>query len=307
MLGRTAALLGLILPIALAWSPGSGRAAGPQESVGDVHALILKVEQLPRFSQAAVEHLFGVKLTGDPKFPGPSDPRAKIVDGPFSEVRFIELRPQGAAASWHISVTIRRAAAIPIEAIDRQFIGRKLHGATDGPYESTGTYTLDRRGVLLHLRYGMSSRTLEDLIFVREGSPERSAWEVRMNRARAAATELETVARRLGGPKLSRAMVESSLGVPLVASKGDPTGATVWEASLGRGVVSKAVYRETQSASGLVPQSLVFHVRADVPIPERLVDLRALEGRLGLRVGAETDGADELRKLTFKLEPATSK
>ena len=274
--------------------------AGP-EAVRQVHELIEKVERLPRFTKAAVEDILSVKLAPSQPLPDPQSLAGELTRGIFSEVRYREIRPIHGQPRWMVSVSVRRGVAIPFNAIDRQFIGRR--GTTgSGGYESISTWSMERRGGLLHLQYGMTSRTLQDMIFVREGSPERADSEARFVRSTRQAAELANLIGKLQQlPQFSRPAFEALFGVAMSPSKGDPPGVRSWEASLAAGVVEKIRYREI-APSEAATWVLSLDLRKDVPIPSSFIDPDLITTRDGFRVRPDFDASDVVRALTFTRE-----
>ena len=278
MLDRAVASVGAILVVLIA-QPSIGHAQTAQDAVNDVHALIRRVEELPRFSRESVEQLFGVRLRPDPRL-ADSDPRARIAEGPVSEVTFIEIRPQHAASSWHISVTIRRGAGIPITAVDRQFIGQRLHGATDGPHESIGTYTLDRPGCFCMSGTVCPAGHCRTSIFVREGSPERAAVEASALRKRDGSSQAGGVPRRQDRPDAGVGATrdrEGCLGVSLAPSKTVYPNADTWETVMTGGVFSRVIYRADRPPRSRHHVAVVVRqvrCQAACPVPSSRPDRR---------------------------------
>lgn len=248
--------------------PSPGRPHPPQE----VHALIEKIERLPQFSSQAVAEFFGVSLNPAAILPDPTSLHARLSGGPFAHVAWREQRPRGAAPSWRISVTLSREVGVAFDSIDRRFIGRRLYGATAGPYESVSTRTLDLPGALLHLTYGMTTRTLQEITFVREGSPERAAHEAGVARAKRQAEALVKLVERLEKlPEFTESDIEKLLGVDLLPKTGGPQAGS-WEAIPQGGLLEKVQYFENGPSQGFPQRLLSFAVRTDLAVHQRFID-----------------------------------
>lgn len=276
--------------------------AGP-EAIREVHELIVRLEGLPRFSPDAVEKAVAVKLAPAEPMPDPKSLTAKLPAGTFSDVFYREIRPVKEPPRWLVAVSIRRGVSIPFEAVDRKFIGRQLHGATAGSYESVGTHTLDRPGGLLHLRRGMSSGTLQEIILVREGSPERTHSEHRLAHLSGQSSELTALVKKIEAlPRFSLPSVEAIIGRTMGPSNSDTPELRSWEQRLIDGVVSGVRYREFKPRDGTPTWTLSLVLRKDVSLPQRFMDPDLITTRSPFRVRADTDSAGNLRELTFTRE-----
>jgi hypothetical protein len=276
--------------------------AGP-EAIREVHELIVRLESLPRLSPEALQKALAVKLAPAEPMPDPRSLTGRLPAGTFSDVFYREIRPVKEQPRWLITVSVRRGVAIPFDALDRKFIGRELHGATAGSYESVGTHTLDRPGGLLHLRRGLSSGTLQDIILVREGSPERTHSEQRLAQLSSQSSELTALVKKIEAlPRFSLPSVEAIMGRTMAPGNPDTLELRWWEGGLVEGVVSGVRYREFKPRDGKPTWSLSLVLRKDVSLPERFMDPDLITTRSPYRVRADTDSSGNLRELTFTRE-----
>ena len=297
----TRSLLLVVLAICL---PATTQAQPTQQHQGiaEVHALIANVERLPAFSAQALENLLGITLTSPETPPDPGDLQAILPLGTFSEISYREMGAKGGRRRWHVSIGIRRDVAIPIDAIDRQFKGRH-RTVSDGAYESISTRSMERPGGLLHFQYGITSRTLQAIIFVREGSPERADAEARFVRSTRQAAEFASLLGKIQQlSQFSRPAFEALFGAAMSPSKGDPPGVRSWEASLAAGVVEKIRYREIAPSEVAATWVLSLDLRKDLSIPSSFIDPDLITTRAGFRVRPDFDTSDVLRALTFTRE-----
>jgi hypothetical protein len=276
--------------------------AGP-EALREVHELIVRLEGLPRFSPDAVQKAVAVKLAPSEPMPDPKSLTGKLPAGTFSDVFYREIRPVKEQPRWLVTVSIRRGIAIPFEAVDRKFIGRQLHVATAGSYESVATHTLDRPGGLLHLRRGLSSGTLQEIILVREGSPERTHSEHRLAQLAGQASELTALVRKIEAlPRFSLPSIEAIIGRPMAAGNSDTLELRSWERRLAEGVVSGVRYREFKPRDGTPTWTLSLVLGKDVSLPRRFMDPDLITTRAPYRVRVDSDSSGNLRELTFTRE-----